>query len=238
MQGRSLSVLRDLPRRLRGHSRTSGHQSRSVRYDRFPGPSRGGWCSDARDDPTTGLVAWPDFFACLPAILQLTLRGGIGVGLAIGDVDNLKSFVEGRRAVDAQSFGHLAGNAFMGRLGTIARGWLWAADLPLACLATFGGDEIVVVAAINDSAEFMAGVGELRDQLCAGLPRTVSFGATTLRASDIPALTVGSHWWREFAVYSIGAVERSLFDGKQARKQGADVPLGFVAETAVRGQKP
>ncbi|MFD7161406.1 hypothetical protein ACFV9C_42945 [Kribbella sp. NPDC059898] len=208
-----------------------------MRYDRFPDPTRGGWCSGARDDPTTGLVAWPDFFACLPTILQLTLRGGIGFGLAIGDVDNLKSFVEGRRAVDAQSFGHLAGNAFMGRLGTIARGWLHAADLPLACLATFGGDEIVVVAAINDTTAFTEQIGELRDQLCAGLPRTVSFGTATIAAAAIPAVTVGSHWWREFAVHIIGEVERSLFDGKQARKEGADVPLGFITEAVVRGQK-
>ncbi|MEU4607418.1 GGDEF domain-containing protein [Kribbella sp. NPDC023972] len=236
MQGRALTVFRDLPRRFPGRGRAPGDQPRCVRYDRFPGATRGGWCSEARDDPTTGLVAWPDFFACLPSILHLTLRGGVGVGLAIGDVDNLKSYVEGRRAVDAQSFGHLAGNAFMGRLGTISRGWLSAADLPLACLATFGGDEIVVVAATNDSAAFAHSVGELRDQLCAGLPRTVSFSTATIQASEIPALTVGTHWWREFAVHTIGAVERSLFDGKEARRAGADVPLGFVVD-AVHGQR-
>lgn len=237
MLGRSLTVFRDLSRRVL--SRESGPvSSRSVRYDRFPAANRGSWCSEARDDPTTGLVAWPDFFACLPSILHLTLRGGMGVGLAIGDVDNLKSYVEGRRAVDAQSFGHLAGNAFMGRLGTISRGWLAASDLPLACLATFGGDEIVIVAATNDSAGFVRGVGELRDQLRDGLPRTVSFSATTVQPGDIPAVTYGAHWWREFAVHTIGAVERSLFEGKQARKAGDDVPLGFVVDVVDRTWRP
>lgn len=44
----------------------------------------------------------------------------------------------------------MAGNALMGRLGTIARHWLWSAGAGIACLATFGGDEIVLIAQTPD----------------------------------------------------------------------------------------
>jgi hypothetical protein len=72
------------------------------RHDRFPPPTVGGWCSDARDDPLTGLVASPGFFARLPGLVERSLTASRPVGLAIGDVDNLKDYVEGVKAVDAQ----------------------------------------------------------------------------------------------------------------------------------------
>jgi GGDEF domain-containing protein len=157
--------------------------SKSGRHDRFPEPSRGSWCSDARDDPITGLIAWPGFFAELPTLLELSLSSGTAVGLAIGNVDNLKEYVEGVKAVDAQSFGHLAGNALMGRLGTIARNWLWHHGPSPACLATFGGDEIVLVAETSSRNSFYDDVARLRDQVCDGLPRSVSFGWVRHRAA-------------------------------------------------------
>lgn len=57
-------------------------------------------------------------------------------------MDNLKDYVEGTKAVDAQSFGHLAGNAFLGRLGTLARKWLWGFEHrdALSCLLHLGED--------------------------------------------------------------------------------------------------
>lgn len=73
-----------------------------ARHDRFPAPAAGGWCADARDDPITGLVAWPGFFTRLPGIVEDTVAAGHRLGIAIGDVDNLKDYVEGAKAVDAQ----------------------------------------------------------------------------------------------------------------------------------------
>jgi GGDEF domain-containing protein len=200
-----------------------------ARHDRFPPPTVGGWCEDARDDPITGLVAWPGFFTRLPGLIADAIGHGDTVGLAIGDVDNLKEYVEGTKAIDAQSFGHLAGNAFMGRLGTLARNWLWRSCVEHSCLATFGGDEIVLLATATDEHSFLTHVEGLRDQLCAGLPRTVSFGAGVISPTDLPTTVVGDHWWREFTVHTIGAIEHSLFDHKHARNAGAPIAQGFIA---------
>ncbi|MFD7161549.1 diguanylate cyclase domain-containing protein [Kribbella sp. NPDC059898] len=204
-----------------------------ARHDRFPPPTVGGWCDDARDDPITGLVAWPGFFARLPALIADAIGQGDSVGLAIGDVDHLKDYVEGAKAVDAQSFGHLAGNAFMGRLGTLARNWLWRSSLERSCLATFGGDEIVLITATVAEQEFLTIVEGLRDQLCAGLPRTVSVGTGVISPADLPTTVVGDHWWREFIVHTIGAIEHSLFDHKHARNTGAQIAQGFIAHASV-----
>jgi hypothetical protein len=86
-----------------------------ARMDRFPPPSHGRWCPDARDDPTTGLVAWPGFFRRVPALLHQAPVGGTPVGRAIGDVDGMKDHVESLRGTDAGAFGHLAGNALVDR---------------------------------------------------------------------------------------------------------------------------
>jgi hypothetical protein len=61
----------------------------------------------------------------------------------------------------------------------------------------------------------------LRDDLCRGRPRTVSFGAAVLTPEALPVRLSGHHWWREYVVYANGAVERSLFDGKHARRNGS-----------------
>jgi GGDEF domain-containing protein len=204
-----------------------------ARHDRFPPPTAGGWCDDARDDPITGLVAWPGFFARLPGLIAAAIDQGHSVGLAIGDVDHLKGYVEGAKAVDAQSFGHLAGNAFMRRLGTLARNWLWRSSPEHSCLATFGGDEIVLIATTADEHAFLTIVEDLRDQLCAGLPRTVSFGTGVISPADLPTTVVGDHWWREFTVHTIGAIEHSLFDHKHARNRGAPITQGFIAHASV-----
>lgn len=214
------------PRRPHGPDRDS-------RQDRFPPPHAGEWCAEARDDPITGLIAWPGFFASLPGIVEQTLTEGRPVGLAIGDVDNLKEYVEGVKAVDAQSFGHLAGNALMGRLGVLARLWLWTDGPSRACLATFGGDEIVLLAETSSTDGFISGVVALRDQLCRGLPRTVSFGAAVVSPGDVPAAIVGEHWWREYVVYVIGLIERRLFEGKRARRQDGSHEDGFVLSTQI-----
>jgi GGDEF domain-containing protein len=204
------------------------------RHDRFPPPSVGGWCADARDDPIPGLVAWPGFFARLPGLVEESLTARRYVGLAIGDVDNLKDYVEGVKAVDAQSFGHLAGIALMGRLGTTARQWLWTDGPATVCLATFGGDEVVLLAETDSETAFLGEVTGLRDHLCRGLPRTVSFGDAVLTPDAMPGSV--DHWWREYVVNVIGAVERCLFDGKHARQSGSGHELGFLASTRVDGR--
>lgn len=200
----------------------------SSAHDRFPPATSGRWSISARDDPITGLIAWPGFFAALPARLAQSLTSGRSLGIAIGDVDHLKDYVERTRAADAESFGHLAGNALMTRLGTVARHWLLKRGPAHACLATFGGDEIILVADVDDETAFMIQTHELRDALCASLPCTVSFAATVVTPGPIPAV-VGDHWWTEFTTQTIGEIEQTLFAHKHARSaKPGSTPAGFV----------
>ncbi|SDT48754.1 Diguanylate cyclase, GGDEF domain [Jiangella sp. DSM 45060] len=137
--------------------RRDGEQ-RPDRHDRFPPPAQGRMSVAARDDPITGLVAWPAFHEALPGLLRRQLGDGRAVGLAIGDVDDLKTYVERVRSVDAGSFGHLAGNALMQQLGIVARAWLRESGPSDACLATFGGDEIVLLGLAADQRAFIEAV--------------------------------------------------------------------------------
>lgn len=206
-------------------------------HDRFPPAAVGNWTSNARDDPITGLVAWPGFYADLPRRLAAALTNGRFIGLAIGDVDHLKDYVEQVRAADAESFGHLAGNAVMTRLGTVARHWLWSDGPTDACLATFGGDEIILIAEVPDEPAFEIHVCELRTALCDTLPCTVSFGATIIRPDSVPTTIRGDHWWAEFATQAIGRVEQTLFAHKHARGSTQDQrPRGFVEFTSISGR--
>lgn len=191
----------------------------AVRHDRFPPPSYGVWRSADRDDPITGLIAWTGFFAGLPHRLACRLDAGRLVGIAIGDVDDLKEYVERARVGDPRMFGHLAGNALMGQLGTVARAWLRESALPHSCLATFGGDEIVLIAEVVTTGEFVGQVESLRAMLCDHLPRTVSFAAAVLDPGALPENVEGDHWWEEFTVHAIGEVERTLFQHKQDRRR-------------------
>jgi hypothetical protein len=121
----------------------------------------------------------------------------------------------------------------MGRLGTLARNWLWNTSLQHSCLATFGGDEIVLISTTTDAHVFLTHVEGLRDQLCAGLPRTVSFGTGVISPANLPTTVVGDHWWREFTVHTIGAIEHTLFENKHARNAGASIAQGFIAHASL-----
>lgn len=180
--------------------------------------TRGGWLLGARKDPITGLVAFPDFHRRFPKALDRSVRRGQDVVISIGDVDDLKTYVEDTNRGDDASFGHLAGNALMSDLGTEARSWLATTDLRRAALSTFGGDEIIFVAGLEAVAA-RAHVEQLRDRLCARLPRTVSFAyAICSASSDTPYLA------------TVAQVDRALFNAKRDRgPQG-----GLIVEAAPR----
>lgn len=79
-------------------------------------------------------------------------------------------------------------------------------------------------------------MNRLRDQLCAGLPRTVSFAAAVIDPARLPAAITGDHWWREFTVHAIGTVEHALFDDKHARRTDPRIPLGFVTTAVINAK--
>src|SRR5512146_991720 len=150
-------------------------------------PRCGGWAAHARPDPVTGLVSFPDFHAAFPGHLANALRHDEVIGLAIGDVDHLTGYSSRLDPAHPERFGHLAGNAIMARLGNVSAAWFREQSFWAGCVSTFGGDEIIIAAAVRDPEVFEIAIVTLRDRCSAELPRTVSFALTMLSA-DEPAM--------------------------------------------------
>lgn len=174
-------------------------------------PPAVGWCSNCRADPITGLVAFPDFHAAFPSIMQSSLQAGTAIGLAIGDVDNLKTYVETANESDPLSFGHLAGNALMRRFGEVAQDWFWNSASACGLVSTFGGDEIIVAIEITERTSFMRTLVRLRERLNEALPCTVSFAATTVHQAPSGSA-------EQFYLRAMTTLDRCLFARKSARR--------------------
>ncbi|MGH3273890.1 MAG: hypothetical protein ACRDNZ_06125 [Streptosporangiaceae bacterium] len=192
-------------------------------------PARG-WCTGSREDPVTGLVAFPDFHLAIAPAIAAELQAGRLTGLAIGDVDGLKDHVERANATDPISFGHLAGNQVMARLGGTTRDWFCEQPWPSGCSATFGGDEVIIVAAIDDPAAFRAAICDLRDRLSAALPVRVSFAVMVAGPGQLPSGGVTDRWKHAFTDQLLAATDRSLFSHKESRRAAGSAG-GIVAVT-------
>ncbi len=190
---------------------------------RSPQSTSGGWCSGSRTDPITGLVAFPDFHMRFPGHLGRSLQRGAPVGLAIGDVDHLKAYVENANAADPTQFGHLAGNAFMAELGAVTRQWFDAAGFERGCASTFGGDEVILVAETTSCEDFRARITTLRDQLRSTLPRQVSFAFSVI----YPTTAINESQTVDCYLQLVSTVDRALFAGKAARDRCGE---GFVID--------
>jgi len=189
------------------------------------------WCAGSREDPLTGLVAFPDFHSNIPRELAAVLMAGGLVALAIGDVDGLKEHVETSNATDPGCYGHLAGNRVMARLGAVSREWFTDQAWDAACVATFGGDEVIVAAAIDDADAFHRAISDLRDRLAAALPTPVSFALTVVSSEHLPPGRDGNGWKHTFTDCLLAAVDRCLFTYKAARRSDATIGGGTIAVT-------
>ncbi|MEV7004755.1 hypothetical protein AB0N62_45470 [Streptomyces sp. NPDC093982] len=174
------------------------------------------WCASSREDAVTGLVAFPDFHRRMPGHVTAALRGDGLVGLAIGDVDGLKSYVEQVNATDSACYGHLAGNKVMTHLGTVTRKWFHEQLWGSGCVATFGGDEVIVAAALDDPVLFYRSIADLRDRLADALPVHVSFALAVVAAEHLPSEHSGE-WQCLFMDRLLATVDRCLFLHKAAR---------------------
>lgn len=185
-----------------------------------PLPVCGSWPSTSAPDPVTGLVGFPEFSVCLPPFLAAQASGGATVGIAIGDVDHLKSYVEDTNATHPASFGHLAGNAYMAALGRICSSWFHTSRFSAGCVSTFGGDEVIITAAVTGQTAFTTAISTLRDHCRQQLPRPVSFATTVITPEPT------QDWATVEGVLS--AVDAALFRRKVARAGAED--SGFVLE--------
>ncbi|MEV6674341.1 GGDEF domain-containing protein [Streptomyces sp. NPDC051162] len=188
------------------------------------------WCAGSREDAVTGLVAFPDFHSHIPRALAAALTGGGLVGLAIGDVDGLKDHVERANATEPDCYGHLAGNKVMARLGAVTRDWFHTQPWEAGCAATFGGDEVIIAAALDDAPAFHRAVAVLRDRLAGELPVRVSFALTFASAEDLPAERGLGGWKHAFTDRLLAAVDRCLFTHKAARRNSGGEG-GIIAVT-------
>ncbi|MBM2620553.1 GGDEF domain-containing protein [Actinoplanes sp. LDG1-06] len=191
-----------------------------------PLPTRG-WCLSARQDPITGLVAFPDFNAALPAMINDCFGAGESLGLAIGDVDGLKEYVERSRDVDPRAFGHMAGCALMNELGSVAAQWFDDTPYPVGCVATFGGDEVIVAVRLDrrEQSRFPERLASLRDDMIARLPRTVSFGYGVFPHDTVLAAREDA---RETADLMLGSVDQALFREKASVRAAGQTVRGFL----------
>lgn len=198
-------------------------------FDRSRLPLRS-WCVGSREDPLTGLIAFPDFHLYLPRALATELENGGMVGLAIGDVDGLKEHVETANATDSTLFGHLAGNQVMARLGAITRTWFHGQNWDAACAATFGGDEVIIAASVTDPATFHRSIATLRDLLADVLPTRVSFALAVAGPEHLPAVRDGNRWPHALTDQLLAGVDRALFAHKAVRRAGGGSG-GIIAVT-------
>lgn len=175
-------------------------------------------------DPVTGLVAYPSFERHLVSQLDEVIP--LGLHLAIGDVDDLREHVLVRRAADPTSFGHLAGNECMRRLGMITSSWAAGklADWPFSLCGTFGGDEVIVAGAGVPYERFVELVRELSSRLHDDAPRPCSFAVGTFHDVALPAAAPSCY--RAL----VSTVDAALFELKAALRAKGVAPCGDLVD--------
>lgn len=171
-------------------------------------------------DPITSLISFPSFHSCFPELFRRELENGHTVGIAIGDVDDLKRHVERARMKSDLNFGHIAGNEVMTQLGLTALSWFEMIDRS-GCLATFGGDEIILAMTDISLTEFHHHVRSLGAILSTTLPCTVSFAHGTFTAENGLASIFSFDRYLE----AIVLVDRALFTAK--KREGAARVVGL-----------
>lgn len=171
-------------------------------------------------DPITGLVAFPCFFKKLPSVIPHLLNKYGGFGLAIGDVDHLKSYVEDINATDPMMFGHLAGNLYMSNLGKISLSVFNQFVFPWSCLSTFGGDKIIFVCAGTDRDQFRDFVKHLHQEVAKQLPRTISFATGWFsKSQDVGDVILQQAEANQLCISAISMIDRALLMKKKKRKE-------------------
>ena len=178
-------------------------------------PVRGTWTEEYQIDPITQLIGFPDFHRCFPALFQKHLTEHGNVGIAIGDVDDMKHYVESTKTKHPWLFGHLAGNALMSNLGKCSLDWLQKWHAPWAALSSFGGDEVILVATGLERSEFASSVRSLCNILSEELPCSVSFAYGWFTRSEKSPMDM-SPFFQHYAT-ALTQVDRALFRSKMRR---------------------
>jgi GGDEF domain-containing protein len=177
-------------------------------------------------DPLTMLVAYPSFEEHLTRVLPRVANAGLH--LAIGDVDGLREYVTERRSADPASFGHLAGNDCMRRIGALTGEWArthLAVGWTFRICGTFGGDEVIVSAVGLPHERFVEAIALLCQQIRASAPRPCSFALGTLVAREVTEYQAPGAY-RTF----VSQIDASLFDAKEEWRAGGGLLNGRVLD--------
>jgi GGDEF domain-containing protein len=150
-----------------------------------------------------------------------------GLHLAIGDVDDLRGYINAANADDPTLFGHLAGNDCMRRVGEVTR--RWAADYldfwPFAVCATFGGDEVIIAAAGRPYDAFIEALTNLISRIRSTAPRPCSFAAATTMPMPCTVGTASDKYRR-----LVSGVDKCLFFHKATARDAGSMLAGALVD--------
>lgn len=184
-----------------------------------------GWGAPERD-ALTGLASLPWLIKVLAKSPALGLTGELVPFLAIGDVDGLRHYIAAGGIDDVGVRGHLAASRLVRAMGIECRKWLAMSQVENVCIASFGGDEILICALERSGIEsqgMASGIRELQAHLAKALPLSVSFSATR---ACVEAYAVCSSLWADM----LHKVDLDLVQRK-ADASRADVPFLAYLET-------
>jgi len=171
------------------------------------------------------LVAYPSFEEYV--VRNLPSLGQKGLHLAIGDVDDLRTYVTSERSANPMMFGHIAGNRCMQIIGSTVKRWAldWMAKWPVLLCATFGGDEVVVAGTGRPYKDFVCQIENLAAQIRLSAPCPCSFACGTLGPGPIAAAAAEG-------VYQslVSKVDRALFAYKARCKSSGLNPVGYIVD--------
>jgi GGDEF domain-containing protein len=182
-------------------------------------PIKGEWFGDIYLCPTTGLVSFQSFYRKFPEVLPMLLRADQGFGLAIGDVDNLKSYVESSKREHPEKFGHIAGNQFMGMLSRISATHFHGMNHSWSCLSSFGGDEIILAATGIERRQFLQDIKMLCRDIDCSLPRSVSFAIGWFCGDSSRGDQLDQVALKQLSTASLSMVDRALLEAKSRRRR-------------------
>jgi diguanylate cyclase (GGDEF)-like protein len=138
---------------------------------------------DAETDPLTRLANRRVFYSQISAGLPRWLKGELAFFLAVADIDHFKQVND--------RFGHLYGDEILIHFARVMRKTFRAGDL----LYRFGGEEFVVVFAVNDKVHGATALERFRKATAEyDFPRvgrvTASIGFTRIDGTRTPATTL------------------------------------------------
>jgi len=195
-------------------------------FSRTP-PLRGAWPRPIELDATSGGAAFGYFDQAFPGILSDNIDAGLSTYLCIGDVDNLKELIYRGDNINFIA-GHVIANRLIMKVGYICREYLGRAAIHSGCVASFGGDEIIL-AMSGLQSDLTSWLEEMQESVRLATTRTISFSCVEIKPVDrSPIESARSLYCR--ALYT---VDKCLLNEKLERKKHPEIGTPFIVISAL-----